>query len=686
MDKAPQLARPASNRQRRGWFAKVAGIAGLVGLIGISNYTVGVLDLPLSLDGLRLSKHRCPSSQLQGSSPYGRFPSPGDPFRFLPCTNLTVPPALDDPDPEKAWDSLFEPNPEHWSWGNKSTHESADNVDEDPYSGRGIYLCGYLDVPIDYKNKSDHRVFRLAVTKFRVSGVTPLSSRPSSDTGVTAGDKSDRTIVVEPGGPGGSGTSYVWRAGEDITARLSNGTYDVLGWDPRGVNVSLPSVACYPYDADRDRWSAIAGQYRETSALRTAQLELADAMNEAVFRACRERHGDLGRFISTASVARDMEELRKALGEDELTGYLVSYGTGIGQTYANMFPGSVGRLVLDGTEYVRDHRLLGGFGWTALDNATDAWRDGFLGECLNAGPQHCALAKSDDRHPVRLPDLEVRMTSLIKTLIHRPMPGYTESSGPSLVTYSALVGAIYSSLYNARSWPALAQMLYELESGNSTLAATFLDSKFWAYNPAQPPPLSTKPASDELGDLVICADSYDAPQPDDGLVWWDSLWANMTAQAWISGNSRFFNVLPCRHFNTYWDAPAEVYRGDLNHTLKNPVLLIAETYDPATPLRNGRRLAKEMGRNARLIAHHGYGHSSRDTSDCTDSIARRFILHGDLPDKPETACHANEKPYLYGATTGEIAAFGTEGWDPVEAWREHLRELAIWNPRLLPRL
>jgi len=54
-------------------------------------------------------------------------------------------------------------------------------------------------------------------------------------------------------------------------------------------------------------------------------------------------------------------------------------GTGIGQTYAAMFPDSVGRLILDRTEYVRDYRMRGGFGWTALDNATDAWRMGSLG-------------------------------------------------------------------------------------------------------------------------------------------------------------------------------------------------------------------------------------------------------------------------------------------------------------------
>lgn len=528
-------------------------------------------------------------------------------------------------------------------------------------------------VLLDYTNNSDPRIVRLAVTKLQVSGLERTKSCHHS-----IGKRSERTIVIEPGGPGGSGTNYAFNTAEDVSNRLSGGKYDVLGWDPRGVNASLPAVSCFPYNADRDRWSLLAGQYREVSASPMAQLELADAMNDAIFKACREIHGDIARFIGTAFVARDMEEIRKALGEEELTGYLVSYGTGIGQTYANMFPESVGRMILDGTEYVRDHRLLGGFGWTALDNATDAWQDGVLGECLNAGPQHCALAKSKEGGIVKLRDLESRMENLITSLIPRPRIGYTESGGPSLITYSKLIDGIYGALYNAKSWPALAQMLYELEHGNDTLASIFLEQS-WQYNPAKPSIAGTKLHTEELGALVICADSYDAPEQD--LVWWNSLWANMSSKAWISGNSRFGSVFPCRHFNKHWSAPAEVYRGDLNHTLRNPILLIAETYDPATPLRNGRRLLAEMGRNARLIVHHGYGHSSRDTSNCTDSTARKFISYGTIPNEEETNCYANEKPYLYGINK-TIGAIGLkQEMDPVEIWKEHIEQLAVWSPR-----
>ncbi|KAI1654603.1 hypothetical protein F4813DRAFT_205881 [Daldinia decipiens] len=679
MEKSSSLGDLNLYSQCRPSWPKALVTISLVGIVALYNH------LPnLSYEGFRQQYYHGlvgASIQPYTLSPYGRFPLPDDQFHFIPCTNTTLLPALDDSNPVRSWARLFDPNPQHWSWGAPTAEQNVQG--KDPYSERGIYLCGYLEVPLDYTNKSESRIVRLAVTKYQVSGLARVdTAQPSSP---TVGSKSDRTIIVDPGGPGASGTSLVWRAAENLTKRLSDGKFDILGWDPRGVNASLPSIACFPYDAFRDRWSMLTGQYREAAGSPQVKLELADAMNNATFHACKEKYGDIPRFLSTAFVARDMEEIRKALDEDEVTGYLVSYGTSIGQTYANMFPHSVGRLILDALEYVRDHRQLGGFGWFALDNTTDVWRDGFLGECLNAGPKYCALSQPRGLEPVSLQDLEDRMKNLLVSLGQRPITGYLDSSGPSLITYSAIVSVIYGALHNANSWPALAQMLYELEAGNSTLATAFLEHSEWDYHPSISCPTSPRPRSHELGPLVICADSYDDPLPPDGLLWWQSLWANMTTRSWISGDEEFFSVLPCQHFRTYWPPPAELYRGDLNHTLKNPLLLIAETHDPATPLRNGKNLLNEMGKNARLIVHHGYGHSSRDKSSCTDSIMLAFVLNGTLPIEQETSCYADGKPYLYGFDTTGFRIDSAMSQDSIQIWREHIQELALWNPRRVPR-
>lgn len=377
----PSTASAAAPKLQTSRLGALLGILGLVSLVSLANYQLFGNLLP-PLDLVHYSSWRADRGghhhhhghhghhghhHDDSGSVYGRFPKADDPFSFLPCTNVTIPPALDDEDHKASWAKLFDDDPSHWNWGNKtstsadSDHEH-DHDDHDAYAGRGIYLCGYLDVPLDYKNTSDTRITRLAITKFQISGLARNDgSTSTSPANANAGTKSNRTLILEPGGPGGSGTSMAWRASEDLTKRFTNSQFDTLGWDPRGVNTSQPAISCYPYDADRDRWHMLTGLYREESADPATLLRWADAMNNATLRACWERHGDLGRFMTTALVARDLEEIRKALGEEELTGYFVSYGTGIGQTWANMFPGSVGRLIMDGTEYVRDHRLLGGF-------------------------------------------------------------------------------------------------------------------------------------------------------------------------------------------------------------------------------------------------------------------------------------------------------------------------------------
>ncbi|KAN0063630.1 hypothetical protein ACQY0O_004084 [Thecaphora frezii] len=597
--------------------------------------------------------------------PYGTFPDPQDPFHLLPCTNDTLPPALDDEHAPESWARLYDPNPDHWSWGKPSNDTNLSGHQQDKYRGRGIYLCGYLDVPLDYTNASDARILRLAVTKYQVSGLAHRLAKGSKDgQGRKPGSKSPRTLVINPGGPGGSGTNYVWRAGETYSGNFTDGTFDVLGWDPRGVNASLPAASCFPYDADRDRWSQLKNRFYETSASDPrAQLQVLDAINEATMRACHERLGDLGRFVNTGMVARDVDEIRKALDEPELTAYMVSYGTGIGQTYANMFPERVGRMLLDGTEYVRDHRLLGGFGWTALDNITDAYRDGLLGECVEAGPKHCDLARpGEGEERVTLEKLEERMDRLFKSVLERPVPGYLEKSGATVLTYSTLIDMLYTTLYNAFTWPGFATMLYELEQGNASMALEMAEASSWQYDPTA---AGRRTRSDELTSLVICSDSYDAPQPE-GLEWWEHLWKNMTRKSFIGGNGRFLDVVVCRHFGRWWPDVKGVYRGGLGRRLRNKVLLVAETYDPATPLRNGRRLLGEMGEGARLVVHHGYGHASRDTSACTRGLMRQYLLEGAVPEQRETQCYADEKPYRYG---GEGRGRG------LEVWRAHVEEM-----------
>lgn len=558
---------------------------------------------------------------------------------------------MDEARPVEAWMRSYDAEPSHWSWGANST---------------GLYLCGWLDVPLDYTNASDPRIVRLAVTKYQHS---PRGA-------------SQRTLVVEPGGPGTSGTNLVFRKAEHFSSAYTNSTFDVLGWDPRGVNASQPSIACFPYDADRDRYALFASRfYREVEDAPRRAMLMADAMNEAVLGACARKYRDVVRMLSTSFVARDLDRLREALGGRVLDGYFVSYGTGIGQIYASMFPERVGRLVLDGTEMVLDWQSeVGAFGLDALDNITASFHDGFLGECIAAGPQLCDLAKPL-HNSTTLPtkdSLISTMDTLFSTLIHRPIPGYTDNSGPVLITYSRVVSLIYSALYSASSWPPLATAFYQLLQGDPTLISLFVDS--WEYDPSSPSPTRPIHSSDELGMLVVCSDQYYAPLPTtydrttNGEQWYLDLWHRMVNQSEIGGDNRFHDILPCRQWNASFPAPKEVFRGRLNHTLSNPVLLVAETYDPATPLRNGRRLLGEMGENARLVVLDAFSHSSRDWSECVREVISEYVLEGKVPRERETRCRADRRPYRFDEE-GEVGG-------ALEVWQAHVAEMRAIAPRL----
>ncbi|KAJ6438958.1 tap domain-containingprotein [Purpureocillium lavendulum] len=664
------VQQPARNHKTSAWVWRAACLAGAIWLLTRLPSPRWIVGRP----------GRCPHGESL-RSPYGQFPDNDDPFSFLPCTRELVHPPLDDANAARTWANQFDPNPQHWLWGSNSSQESSGDG-ADPHAGQGIFLCGYLDVPLDYTNASDPRIVRLAVTKYQVSGLARVDGHGGLSS--SAGKKSARTIVINPGGPGGSGTGFTFNSAEKTTARLSQNQYDVLGWDPRGINMSQPALSCYPYNADRDRWALLTFQSLKEVGRPDTHLRLLDSMSDATFQACRDMHGDLPRFVSTAFVVRDLEEIRKALGEDDLTGYLVSYGTHIGQEYAGMFPSSVGRMILDGVVNARDERPLGGFSWHMLHNVTDAWRDGFLRECVDAGPDHCSLAKwtSDQKQPLTLDQLQHRLETFIHSLAEKPVPAYTSSSGPSLINYSQLTLAIFRALYNPFTWKGFAEMLFELEAGNVTLAAEFLEQTRWEYDPTLPCSSSPqKPNWNELTTMVVCSDSYDAPLPENPIDWWQTYWSNLTAKSWIAGDAGLSMVYPCQRFTDYWPRPAEVYRGDFNKTLKGPVVLVSETHDPATPLVGGQRLLAEMGHaNARLIVHHGYGHSSRDTSQCTEAALRAYILDGVPPADTETACYADEKPYRYA--TDKVNATVDQRKHHLAIWAEHMDDMAMLNPRL----
>jgi hypothetical protein len=172
-----------------------------------------------------------------------------------------------------------------------------------------------------------------------------------------------------------------------------------------------------------------------------------------------------------------------------------------------MFPERVGRMVLDGMEFVKDGRTPWGWATSSSDNVTIAFEDGFIGECIQAGPEQCALATEtvintshyDSLHS----ELLDRLDKLFRGLVAKPIPGYT-SHGPGLITYEYLTSWLYTILYHPAIWKESAKILADLEKGNATLALEATEQIAWSYKPG----MDRDPSSGELLSMVVCVSAF----------------------------------------------------------------------------------------------------------------------------------------------------------------------------------
>lgn len=185
----------------------------------------------------------------------------------------------------------------------------------------GERLCGELTVPVDYAHPKGETL-QIALLKVPAKG------------------EKKGTLVVNPGGPGASGVNYASAADFIVTPAVRE-AYDVVGFDPRGIGKSKP-VDCL---SDKEMDVLLSG---ETTPDDAAEVKEMEGDLEAFGKACSTKTGTLLAHVSTEDVARDMDKLREALGEEKLTYLGKSYGTYLGDTYMRLFPDHVGRFVLDG--------------------------------------------------------------------------------------------------------------------------------------------------------------------------------------------------------------------------------------------------------------------------------------------------------------------------------------------------
>jgi pimeloyl-ACP methyl ester carboxylesterase len=418
-------------------------------------------------------------------------------------------------------------------------------------------------------------------------------------------------LVVNYGGPGQSGVDYLPLALSRMPQTVLD-RFDVVSFDPRGIGASRP-VDCVD-DAILDLSAGIAPV--PTTA---EQLDVLRRYNAGFAAGCKTRTGAFAGQVGTRNVARDLEAIRTALGDAHLNYLGYSYGTVVGATYAQMFPASVGRLVLDGPpDYwisARDYSFRQGKGFMDALSA-------FLDWCQQTG---CSLAASGSPRD--------QLTQLIARVDQAALPATYTIDGVTRegnLTPGLLENAVFSMLYDrSRGWPLLGDALSQAVNTGTAPALLAYSDQYLGRTPD-----GHYDALIEANSIIVCVDRPAKGTPTTASELADV--ADFQAQLPPWGGS--FATASC----VGMPKPAKGDKlGDVQVRGTAPILVIGTTGDPATPYAGAEAMAARV-QGSDLLTFDSTEHTAfgRGISTCIDDAVVAYFVDGTLP-PPGTHCAPN---------------------------------------------
>ncbi|MEO7059209.1 MAG: alpha/beta hydrolase [Lapillicoccus sp.] len=440
--------------------------------------------------------------------------------------------------------------------------------------------CSTLTVPIDYANPAGGSI-QLALLKV-----------PARN-----GDQRIGSLVVNPGGPGGSGIDYARQANQ-IVGKEVRRRYDIVGFDPRGVGKSAP-IDCLN-DADLDTFlgtDPTPDNPAEEQALIAAAKKLSDG--------CLAKNPQLIGHVSTVDAAKDMDILRAALGESKLTYLGKSYGTFLGSTYADLFPTLVGRMVLDGVvppDLTSKEVNIGQA--TGFELATRA----YVANCIKRSD--CPVGQSVDEGMQWIRDF-------LQGLDSQPIPVTDDQRITQLTEAWGSMG-IAEAMYDTSLWDVLNDALRAAKDGSGNKLMRLADLMG-----------DRTPGGQYSGNImeviyaVNCLDRADTADPTQ--VEANAVEAERVAPTW--GKFLVWSSVACGE----WGVKATGSPHRVTAPGSGPIVVVGTTRDPATIYEWSVRLRQELS-NAVLITWDGDGHTAYTRSNsCVDNPIDDYFINGTTP-------------------------------------------------------
>ncbi len=528
----------------------------------------------------------------------------------------------------------------------------ASNLNWSPcYRAFGPLQCTTVQVPLDYDNPNGTSI---SIAMVRL---------PATDAANRIG-----SLFLNPGGPGGSGVDLLLFAVPFLPPPL-RARFDIIGFDPRGIARST-ALRCF---GTPRQW----GPYFTPFAFPiTAEEEEAwITADRYLDSACEQRGGPIIDHMATADVARDLDLLRQAVGDEKLSYYGISYGSYIGQTYANMFPDNFRALAIDG--------VLDPIAWSTgapgeqdlpfstrlrSDAGAMATLDEFFRLCDEGGSK-CAFSDPTAA------DAAERFADLADLLLAQPILVVDPVSGELVpFTYQDLIANALGAMYDSHSWPAFAQLLAFIHSQASpadlgaALRALWQQEGFITKRgfPTYPNFVEGFPA-------VACSDS-DNPH---AYTAWSRAGAESDATFGYFGRIWTWISSICAEWP---GADADRYMGPFDQTTTNPVLIIGNQFDPATRYEGAVR-AHNLLPNSALLTVHAWGHASLGLSGCAFGVLINYLISGATP-APGTVCEQDFVPF---AAPSMASPGASEGASARQSLNASLVPETVWRAIITDR-